>query len=71
MLLLPMVAASHLVYQLLSLPRSVAEIITSHDFEMQKYAFAIEAPLNVSETFSFVALIAAVCCGPWCGESLK
>jgi hypothetical protein len=47
------------------LPYSVVETITSADAELRKYASAIEAPLNICETFSMVALAAAICCGPW------
>jgi len=71
MLLLPIVAASHLIVQIMQLPTSVVETITSQDFEMQKHAFALEAPLNICETFSFVALVAAVCCGPWWNSGPK
>ncbi|KAH8812911.1 hypothetical protein F5884DRAFT_786655 [Xylogone sp. PMI_703] len=64
-ILLPLVAAGHLIFQVSRLPYSVAETITSVDVEIQKYAYALEAPLNICETFSMVALIAAACCGPW------
>src|SRR5205814_3149259 len=59
-LLLPLVAASHLVFLVARLPVSVAEAITSQDIEVQKYASALEAPLNVCETFSMAALLLAV-----------
>jgi hypothetical protein len=64
-LLLPLVAAGHLVLQVARLPVPVAEAITAQDVEVQKYASALEAPLNVCETFSMAALLLAVCCGPW------
>jgi hypothetical protein len=70
-LLLPVVAASHLVFQVARLPFSVAEAITAQDVEVQKYASAMEAPLNVCETFSIAALLLAVCCGPWWGSDPK
>jgi hypothetical protein len=60
-----LVAAGHLIFQVSRLPYSVAETITSADVEVQKYASALEAPLNICETFSMVALLAAACCGPW------
>ena len=71
MLLLPMIAAGHLVFQIVRLPFSVVETITAQDIEVQKYASAIEAPLNVCETFSMVGLLLAYCCGPWWGSHLK
>ena len=64
-LLLPLGAAGHLIFQVSRLPYSIAETISSANVEMQKYASALEAPLNICETFSMVALIAAACCGPW------
>lgn len=70
-LLLPMIAASHLVFQVARLPFSVAEAITAQDVEVQKYASAMEAPLNVCETLSMAALLLAVCCGPWWGSDPK
>ena len=70
-LLLPMIAASHLIFQVARLPFSVAEAITAQDVEVQKYASAMEAPLNVCETFSMAALLLAVCCGPWWGSDPK
>jgi hypothetical protein len=70
-LLLPTVAANHLVFQVARLPFSVAEAITAQDVEVQKYASAIEAPLNVCETFSMAALLLAVLCGPWWGSDPK
>ncbi|MCJ1394652.1 hypothetical protein MMC18_007532 [Xylographa bjoerkii] len=70
-LLLPMVAASHLVVQIARLPFSVAEVITAQDVEVQKYASAMAAPLNVCETFSIAGLLLAVCCGPWWSSDPK
>ena len=70
-LLLPLVAAGHLIFQVLRLPYSISETITSADIEVQKYASALEAPLNICETFSVVALIVAACCGPWWDSSPK
>lgn len=70
-LLLPLVAAGHLIFQLSRLPYSVTETITSADIEVQKYASALEAPLNICETFSMVALLAAACCGPWWNSGPK
>jgi hypothetical protein len=64
-LLLPLIAAGHLIFQVSRLPYSVAETITSTDVEVQKFASALEAPLNICETFCMVALLAAICCGPW------
>ncbi|EPE34390.1 hypothetical protein GLAREA_10084 [Glarea lozoyensis ATCC 20868] len=65
--LLPMISAGHLVFQVYNLPYSITETITSSDVEVQKYASALEAPLNICETFSMVSLLAAACCGPWWG----
>jgi hypothetical protein len=53
------------MFQVARLPASVAEVITAQDVEMQMYASALEAPLNICETFSVAALLLAVCCGPW------
>ena len=64
-LLLPLIAAAHVMFQLARLPISVAEAITTQDVELQMYASALEAPLNICETFSVTALILAVTCGPW------
>jgi hypothetical protein len=41
------------------------------DIEVQKYASALEAPLNVCETFSIAAQPLAVCCGPWWASDPK
>lgn len=70
-LLLPLIAAGHLVFLLIRLPVSVAEIITARDVELQQYESAIEAPLNICETFSVVALFWAVLCGPWWHSTIK
>lgn len=70
-ILLPLVGAGHLVFQVARLPVSVAEAITAKDVEVQKYASALEAPLNICETFSMAALLLAVCCGPWWGSDPK
>jgi len=64
-LLLPIVATSHLVFQIARLPVSVQEAVTSQDINVQKYGSALEAPLNICETFSMAALLLAVFCGPW------
>lgn len=34
-------------------------------YESQKHAFALEAPLNICETYSLTALALAICCGSW------
>jgi hypothetical protein len=70
-LFLPLVATSHAIFQIVRLPVSVAEVITTQDVELQKYAAALEAPLNICETFSIAALLLAVCCGPWWGSDPK
>ena len=70
-LLLPLVAAGHLMFQVARLPLSVAEAITAQDVEVREYASALEAPLNICETFSMAALLLALCCGPWWGSDLK
>jgi hypothetical protein len=70
-LLLPMVAASHLVFQVARLLFSVGETITAQNVELQKYASAMEAPLNICETFSIAALLLAVFCGPWWSSDPK
>lgn len=64
-LLLPLIAAGHLIFQVSRLPYSVVETITSTNAEIQQYASALEAPLNICETFSMVSLLAATICGPW------
>lgn len=63
-LLLPLIAASHLVFLLIRLPVPLAEIITARGVELQQYESAIEAPLNICETFSMVALFWAILCRP-------
>lgn len=71
-LLLPLIAGGHVVFQIVRLPVSVAEVITTENAELQKYASALEAPLNICETFSLAALLFAVPCGPfWGGLKLK
>jgi hypothetical protein len=70
-LLRPLVAADHLAWQLHRLPYPIIETITSKGVEVQKYASALEAPLNICETFSMVALLAAAACGPWWGSRPK
>jgi hypothetical protein len=70
-LVLPLVAAGHLAWQVYRLPYSIIETITSTDVEVQKYAAALEAPLNICETFSMVALLAAAACGPWWNSGPK
>jgi len=70
-LLLPLIAAGHLIFQVSRLPYSVAETITSTDVEVQKFASALEAPLNICETFCMVAVLAASCCGPWWNSRSK
>ncbi|KAJ5654131.1 hypothetical protein N7490_001134 [Penicillium lividum] len=66
-LLFPLIAAGHVIFQIIRLPVPVAEAITTQNVEVQKYASALEAPLNICETFSMAALLLAVCCGPWWG----
>lgn len=70
-LLLPLIAAGHLVFLIIRLPVSLAEIITARDVELQQYELAIEAPLNICETFSVVALFWAILCGPWWHNIMK
>ncbi|KAE8550425.1 hypothetical protein TMatcc_008453 [Talaromyces marneffei ATCC 18224] len=70
-LLLPLIAAGHLVFLLIRLPVSLAEIITARAVELQQYESAIEAPLNICETFSVVALFWAILCGPWWHNIMK
>lgn len=70
-LLLPLIAAGHLVFLLIRLPVPVAEIITARDVNLQQHESAIEAPLNICETFSVVALFWAVLCGPWWHNTIK
>lgn len=64
-LLLPLVAASQVVFQVVRLPVSVQEAVTSLDVHVQQYGSALEAPLNICESFSVAALLLAVFCGPW------
>ena len=64
-LLLPLIAAGHIVLQIVRMPVSVAEAITTEDVDLQRYAAALEAPLSICETFSIASLLLAICCGPW------
>ena|ERR1700760_1888845 len=59
-LLLPLVAASHLIFQIAHLPLPVAEVVTSTRLEVQKTASALEALLNIYETFLLMALLCRV-----------
>lgn len=70
-LLLSLIAAGHTVFQITRLPVPVAEVITAQNVELQRYASALEAPLNICETFSVAALLLAMCCGPWWGRDPK
>lgn len=70
-LLLPFIAAGHAIFQITRLPAPVAEVITAQQVELQRYASAQEAPLNICETFSVAALLLAVFCGPWWGSDPK
>ncbi|KAL5692992.1 hypothetical protein EMGR_005526 [Emarellia grisea] len=70
-LLLPFIAAGHAIFQITRLPAPVAEVITAQQVELQRYASALEAPLNICETFSVAALLLAVFCGPcWGTENI-
>jgi hypothetical protein len=68
--LLPTVASIHLFFLLAHLPVSIAEALISQDEDVRQFVAAFEAPLNVCETFSMLALIFAVTsiiswCEPW------
>ncbi|KAF2196769.1 hypothetical protein GQ43DRAFT_425930 [Delitschia confertaspora ATCC 74209] len=55
----PTIAASHIVHQLLRLPAPFAEIVASrNDPNLLMIVVAIEAPLNICETFTAVAFLA-------------
>jgi len=64
-LLLPVTAAAHLFYQLTRLPVSIVDALTTQDANIVQLTAALEAPLNICETFSLVSLVFVVCCGPW------
>ncbi|KAH7079695.1 hypothetical protein FB567DRAFT_533134 [Paraphoma chrysanthemicola] len=70
-LVLPLIAAGHLIALIVQLPISVVEAFTTRNIEHQQYGSAIEAPLSICETFSVFALILAGCGGPWWGSHLK
>ncbi|KAF2681903.1 hypothetical protein K458DRAFT_391414 [Lentithecium fluviatile CBS 122367] len=55
-LTLPTIASSHLFYQLGQFPGSIEELLTSQDDADLQLSAAVEAPLNVCETFSAFAI---------------
>ena len=71
MILFPMVAACHLFFQVSRLPVTFANVVTSEDATLLQLTAAIEAPLNICETFSMAALIFAVFCSGWEGGPPK
>ena len=54
---LPAIASVHLLYKLRTSSASIREILTSQSQENLQLAAAIEAPLNVCETFSAAAIV--------------
>jgi hypothetical protein len=70
-LILPLVAAAHLIFLVARLPVPVVEAFTTQDVEIQQYASAIAAPLCICETFSMAALVLALCCGPWWAVNMR
>jgi hypothetical protein len=70
-LLLPLVAAVHLIYQVFRLPAPISEVFTTQDLTLQQYASAIEAPLLICEMSAMAALVLALCCGPWWTSHVK
>lgn len=64
-LILPTVAASHLFWLARRLPTSIAGVLVAEDLEAVQNVAALEAPLNICETFLTPALILSCCCGPW------
>ncbi|EXK78223.1 hypothetical protein FOQG_17094 [Fusarium oxysporum f. sp. raphani 54005] len=69
--LFPMVASSHLIFQVSRLPVTVAKVVTSEDANFLQLTAAIEAPLNICETFWVVSLLLAVLCSGWEGGPPK
>ncbi|KAF3045343.1 hypothetical protein E8E11_006800 [Didymella keratinophila] len=53
----PAVAAVHMLHELRTSSESIRDILTSQSQDKQQLAAAIEAPLNVCETFSAVTLV--------------
>jgi hypothetical protein len=53
----PCIASAHLAFLLYRLPAPLLEVLTSPDLGMLQHAAAIEAPLNICETFSMLALL--------------
>jgi hypothetical protein len=53
----PCIASAHLAFLLHQLPVPLLEVLTSPDLGMLQQAAAIEAPLNICETFSMLALL--------------
>lgn len=56
-LTLPSIASAHLAYLLVRLPAPPTEVVTSQDPDLIQHAAAIEAPVNICETFSAAALL--------------
>jgi hypothetical protein len=53
---LPAVASVHLLFELRQFHGSIRELLTSQDGEVLQYLTAVEAPLNICETFTTIAL---------------
>jgi hypothetical protein len=70
-LILPTVAVGHLFYLVAHLPTTIAEVLTAEDIDSIQRLAAIEAPLNICETFAIVALMLAACCGPFYASGPK
>ncbi|KAF4549963.1 Hypothetical protein D9617_19g102680 [Elsinoe fawcettii] len=70
-LTMPAVAAGHVFYQVAQLPFTLAETITARDTASVQQMAAIEAPLNICETFTIIALALASCCGPFHSSGVK
>lgn len=56
-LALPIISTMHLLHQIRTSAHSVRSILTSQDLDSLQSAAAIEAPLNVCETFSAAVLV--------------
>jgi hypothetical protein len=64
-LILPIISTGHLTYQITRLLASVPQIITSTNFDDRAMVAALEAPLNICETFSWCSLILVLPCMSW------
>jgi hypothetical protein len=63
--ILPIVSTGHLTYQITRYPAPVPQIITSISFDDRAMVAALEAPLNICETFPWCSLILVLPCMSW------